>query len=51
MSFQIVVKIRDPKKAKNLKALAQQMANVLESFTGKRTIVNVRDFSRGLAKQ
>ena len=47
MGFQIAVKIRDPRKVKDLKALAQQLANVLESITRTRTIVNVKDFSRG----
>lgn len=47
MSFNITVKIRDPKKVKNMKVLAQQLANVLESFTKKRTIVQVKEFSRG----
>lgn len=50
MSFQITIKIRDPKKVKNPRALAQQLANALEAYTGKRTIVNVKEFSRGRGK-
>ena len=47
MSFQITIKIRDPNKVKDLRALAQQLASQLESFTGKRTLVEVKEFSGG----
>jgi hypothetical protein len=39
--FQITVKVKDAKKI-NAKALAQQLANAVESLTGRRAIVNVR---------
>jgi hypothetical protein len=45
MAFQIIVKIQNNKKAKNLQALAQQIASVVETFTGKRTIIQVKEFS------
>jgi hypothetical protein len=45
MPFQITVKVQDTKKVKNLKSLAQQLATVIESFTGKRTIVQIKEFS------
>ncbi len=47
MAFQITVKIRDPNKVKDLNQLAQQLANQLESFTGKRTLVEVKEFTGG----
>lgn len=45
MPFQIVIKVTKDKKKVNKEALANQIANVIESFTGKRTIVNVKEFS------
>jgi len=47
MSFQVTIKIRDPNKVQNLRALAQQLANQLESFTGKRTLIEVKEFTGG----
>lgn len=47
MPFQITIKLRDTRKVKDKRALAQQIANIVESFTGRRTVVNVKDFSRG----
>jgi hypothetical protein len=43
MAFQIMIRIQDPKKVKDKRVLAQQLANIVESFTGKRTIINVRE--------
>ena len=43
MAFQIIIRLKGPKKSKNLRALAQQLANIIEGFTGKRTIINVRE--------
>ncbi len=45
MAFQVVVKVRDSKKVRNLRALSQQIASLLEQFTGKRTVITVKDFS------
>ena len=47
MAFQVTIKIKDASKIKNLRALAQQLANQLESFTGKRTLVEVKEFTGG----
>lgn len=41
MGFQIVIKISGGKDV-NREALAKQLANVLESFTGVRTMVRVQ---------
>ena len=40
MAFEITVKVKTEKKINN-QALAQQLANIIESFTGKRTVVRV----------
>lgn len=45
MAFQVVVKIQNTKRTKNLQALAQQIASVIESLTGKRTIIQIKEFS------
>lgn len=45
MPFQIMVKVQNPKRVKNLQALAQQIANIIEAFTGKRTIIQTKEFS------
>ncbi len=47
MAFQITIKIRNPDKIKDLRAIAQQLANQLENFTGKRTLVEIKEFTRG----
>jgi hypothetical protein len=46
MAFQVVVKVRDSKKVRNLRALSQQIASLLEQFTGKRTVLTIKDFGK-----
>lgn len=50
MAFQIVIKLKNPKKV-NKNSLAHQLANMIESFTGKRTIVNVKEFAGGPSRR
>jgi len=51
MPFRIVIKITKDKKKVNKNALANQVANVLEAYTGKRAIVNVKEFSSGPSRR
>ena len=44
MSFNITIKLSGDKKV-DPRALAQQIANILESFTGVRTMVRVQPVS------
>lgn len=47
MGLQITVKVKDPKKIKNIRNLAQELAQIVESITKTRTTINVKLMSYG----
>lgn len=49
MAFEITIKITKDLKGADRKGLAQQIANMVEAFTGKRTVVNVKEPISGIA--